>query len=210
MLVSLRLVALLLAALATAPVFCSAQTEQPTRSAEAAKALKNDPLHVFSESVQALSAEVTKSVVQVLTSGFALSSDKQKTDTAYLAPEHGIGSGVILSPDGFIVTNAHVVQGARRIRVRLQGLEKKSTPSAQRLGPIDAKVVGVDRQTDLAVLKIDMTGLPALMISVSGGLIVTRAGSDARSPASVSSPPQVPRAPPRPERRSASAGARKR
>jgi serine protease Do len=162
MLASARLSALLAIALTTAPVFCTAQTEQPTRSAESAKALKNDPLHVFSESVQALSADVTRSVVQVLTSGYALSSDKEKTDTAYLAPEHGIGSGVILSSDGFIVTNGHVVQGARKIRVRLQGLEKKSAEASERLGPIDAKLVGLDRQTDLAVLKIDMTGLPAL------------------------------------------------
>ena len=168
--VSARLAAILLAALTTAPVFCPAQTEQPTRSAEAAKALKNDPLHVFSESVQALSADVTKSVVQVLTSGFGLSTEKDKADTAYFAPEHGIGSGVILSPDGYIVTNAHVVQGARKIRVRLQGLEKKSTRSSQRLGPIEAKLVGLDHQTDLAVLKIDMTGLPALALANSDAL----------------------------------------
>ncbi|MGO9515969.1 MAG: trypsin-like peptidase domain-containing protein [Candidatus Korobacteraceae bacterium] len=170
MLVSARWVAILAAALTAAPVFCAAQTEQPTRTAEAAKALKNDPLHVFSESVQALSADVTKSVVQVLTSGFALSNDKDKTDTAYLAPEHGIGSGVILSSDGFIVTNAHVVQGARKIRVRLLGMQKKSTPSSERIGPIEAKVVGVDRQTDLAVLKIDMTDLPALPLANSDAL----------------------------------------
>jgi serine protease Do len=170
MLVSARLIAILVAALTTAPVFCAAQTEQSSRSAESTKSLRNDPLHVFSQSVQALSAEVTKSVVQVLTSGFALSNDKEKTDTAYLAPEHGIGSGVILSADGFIVTNAHVVQGARKIRVRLQGMEKQSAVAAERLGPIDAKLVGADRQTDLAVLKIDMTGLPALPFADSDAL----------------------------------------
>src|SRR5271167_1412016 len=171
MFVSARSVAILIAALMTAPVFCGAQTEQPTRTAEAAKALKSDPLHVFSESVQALSASVTKSVVQVLTSGFALSNDKEKTDTAYFAPEHGIGAGVILSPDGFIVTNAHVVQGAKKIRVRLQGLRKESVPALpETLGPIEAKLVGVDRQTDVAVLKIDMTGLPALQLADSSQL----------------------------------------
>src|SRR5271167_858445 len=125
MLVSARLVAILAAALTTAPVFCAAQTEQPARSAEAGKLLKSDPLHIFSESVQALSASVTKSVVQVLTSGYGLSNENQKTDTAYFAPQRGIGAGVILSADGLIVTNAHVVQGARKIRVRLQGLEKQ-------------------------------------------------------------------------------------
>ena len=73
-------------ALSFAP--CFAQTEKPTRSAEAAKLLKSDPLHVFSQSVQQLSSQVTKSVVQVLTTGFGLSSDDDKsdTDTAYLEP----------------------------------------------------------------------------------------------------------------------------
>jgi len=171
MLVRARFFAILGIALAMGPIYGAAQTKQPTRSAEAAKALKSDPLHVFSESVQALSARVTKSVVQVLTSGYALSGENQKTDTAYLAPEHGIGAGVILSPDGLIVTNAHVVQGARKIRVRLPGLEKhSSTPLSELLGSIEAKLVGVDRQTDLAVLKIDMSGLPALELANSNDL----------------------------------------
>src|ERR1017187_12654 len=167
MLVRARLLAILGVALAVVPIYGAAQTERPTRSAEAAKALKSDPLHVFSESVQALSARVTKSVVQVLTSGYALSSENQKTDTAYFAPERDIGAGAILSPDGFIVTNAHVVQGARKIRVRLQGLEKQSSPAlSESLVPIEAKLVAVAREPDIAVLKIDMTGLPALSESL--------------------------------------------
>src|SRR5271157_1904623 len=171
MLVRSRFLAILFIALTIVPIYCAAQTEQPTRSADAAKLLKNDPLHIFSESVQALTATVTKSVVQVLTSGYALSTENQKTDTAYLAPERGIGAGVVLSPDGLIVTNAHVVQGARKIRVRLQGLEKQSfDQSFEPLGPIEAKLVGFDRQTDLAVLKIDMTGLPALQLADSNEL----------------------------------------
>src|SRR5208283_903625 len=115
--------------LALAPLHGVAQSEESTRSAPSANVLKNDPLHVFSESVQSLSARVTKSVVQVLTVGFGLSSENEKTDTAFLTPERGIGAGAILSPDGYIVTNAHVVQGARKIRVRLQGLEKPSPDS---------------------------------------------------------------------------------
>ena len=172
MLVRPPVLAILLVATTIAPIRASAQTEEPTRPADAAKPLKSDPLHVFSQSVQALSASVTKSVVQVLTSGYALSNENQQTDTAYFAPEHDIGAGVILSPDGFIVTNAHVVQGARRIRVRLQGLEKQSRAAASEppLSPIDAKLVGVDRQTDLAVLKIDMTSLPALQLADSNDL----------------------------------------
>ena len=171
MLIRARYLVVLGIALTFAPCYVAAQSAQPTHSSESAKSMKGDPLHVFSESVQVLSANVTKSVVQILTSGYALSEENQKTDTAYFAPEHGIGSGVILSSDGFIVTNAHVVQGARKIRVRLQGLEKQ-TPAAlsEPMGPIEAKLVGLDRQTDLAVLKIEMTNLPELQFANSSDL----------------------------------------
>jgi len=160
--------------LIVAPTFTSAQTEQPTRSAESAKLLKSDPLHVFSESVQQLSSSVTKSVVQVLTVGFGLApaGEKTDTDTAYLETQRGIGSGVILSPDGLIVTNYHVVEGARKIRVRLQGMDKQAAAqiNASPRGPIEAKLVGSDSLTDLAVIKIDMTGLPALQLANSSEL----------------------------------------
>ncbi len=62
--------------------------------------------------------------------------------------EHGMGSGVVISPDGYIVTNNHVVDGAVDIRV---------TTSNRRV--MKAKLVGTDPLTDLAVLKVDATGL---------------------------------------------------
>jgi serine protease Do len=65
--------------------------------------------------------------------------------------EHGLGSGVIISPDGYIVTNNHVVQGATDIRV---------TMSDRRILP--AKLVGRDQLTDLAVIKINATNLPSV------------------------------------------------
>jgi serine protease Do len=63
--------------------------------------------------------------------------------------EHGLGSGVIISPDGYIVTNNHVVDGALDIRV---------TMSDRRILP--AKLIGKDPLTDLAVIKVDETNLP--------------------------------------------------
>ena len=63
--------------------------------------------------------------------------------------EHGLGSGVIISPDGYIVTNNHVVEGATDVRV---------TMSDRRILP--AKVVGTDPLTDLAVIKIEGHDLP--------------------------------------------------
>ncbi len=147
-----------------------AQANMPAQSAGIAEARGSDPLRLFSESVQKLSATVTQSVVQVLTTGFGLSSDSDKTDTAYLAPERGIGAGVILSSDGYIVTNAHVVTGARKIRVRLQGMDQSGSEMTAPHGPIEAKLVGIDRPSDLAVLKINMSNLPALQLADSSQL----------------------------------------
>src|SRR5437868_7058080 len=61
--------------------------------------------------------------------------------------EHSLGSGVLVDPKGYIVTNRHVVEKADRIRVRLQD----DPPGVQH----DAKVIGSDQETDLAVIKID-------------------------------------------------------
>jgi serine protease Do len=65
--------------------------------------------------------------------------------------EHGIGSGIIVSPDGYIVTNAHVVDGATQIRVTLND---------RRVFP--AKLVGVDKLNDLAVIRIDAKDLTSI------------------------------------------------
>jgi serine protease Do len=73
--------------------------------------------------------------------------------------EHGIGSGVIISPDGYIITNNHVVNGATQMRVTLHD---------RRI--LSAKLVGVDKLTDLAVIKVNATDLPAISWGDSGKL----------------------------------------
>jgi len=65
--------------------------------------------------------------------------------------EHGVGSGIIISPDGYIVTNNHVVDGSTNIRVTLNDRRV-----------MNAKVVGVDKLTDLAVIKVNATNLPSI------------------------------------------------
>jgi len=73
--------------------------------------------------------------------------------------QHGIGSGVIISPDGYILTNDHVVDGATQIKVTLHD---------RRI--LTGKVVGVDKLTDLAVVKVNATDLPAISWGDSGKL----------------------------------------
>ena len=65
--------------------------------------------------------------------------------------EHGLGSGVIISPDGYIVTNNHVIDGAVDIRVTMSNREV-----------LPAKLVGADPLTDLAVIKVNATNLPSV------------------------------------------------
>lgn len=79
--------------------------------------------------------------------------------------QRSLGSGVIVDPNGYIVTNFHVVDRADRIRVNLMG----DAPTVS----YDAKVIGTDRETDLAVIKIDAgRKLPAAKIGNSDGLKV--------------------------------------
>ena len=66
-------------------------------------------------------------------------------------PSQGLGSGFIVSPDGYIITNAHVVDGASEVTVKLTDRRE-----------FTAKVVGADKRTDIALIKIDARNLPAL------------------------------------------------
>jgi len=72
-----------------------------------------------------------------------------------VVPSRGVGSGFIVSPDGYIVTNAHVVDGAKTVTVKLTDRRE-----------FTAKVIGADKRTDIALIKIDAkTPLPALDLS---------------------------------------------
>ena len=75
--------------------------------------------------------------------------------------EQGLGSGVIINPDGYVLTNNHVVEDASDVEVFTQDRKK-----------FKAKVIGTDARTDIAVLKIDATGLPTLALGDSSKLKV--------------------------------------
>ena len=94
------------------------------------------------------------------------------TASGSLATRHTGGSGVILDPDGYIVTNAHVVKGARRVQVLISTAPDSTRRSI--LEPrgrlVGAQVIRADEETDLAVLKVQETGLPFLRLGDSDDL----------------------------------------
>jgi serine protease Do len=127
-------------------------------------------LNEFSTSLQNLVNKVRPSVVQIYSTGYATSDESDSTTASLLSKQHSTGSGIILSADGYIVTNAHVVRGARRIQVRLPTLSEAvgRNVTMQPEGKlIEAKLVGLDRDIDLAVVKIDKKGLPPLQLGDS-------------------------------------------
>ena len=82
--------------------------------------------------------------------------NQMNPDQSHVPTEHGLGSGVIVSPDGYILTNNHVVKNASEIQVALNDGRQ-----------FTAKVIGTDPQTDVALIKINADNLPALMLADS-------------------------------------------
>jgi len=164
----------------------SAAIPQP---AEAAKAAGTRPaeaapiLQQMNSALQTLVARISPAVVQIQVTGYGALDENKSSQTAFIARQHAIGSGVIVDPDGYIITNAHVVQGARRIRVVLP-MPSPEVPTVTPIGRehvFDAKVIGVHKETDLALLKIDQKGLPTLELGngrrIHQGELVVALGS---------------------------------
>jgi len=143
-----------------------------------------DLLHQFNGSLQALAARVSPAVVQITVTGFGPQDDKSKDGTSLIVRQRAIGSGVILDPNGYIMTNAHVVEGAHQIRVVLPSPFANSPLEIVPLGKrqvLDAKLVGEDKDIDLALLKVDGHDFPTLPLatnsSVHTGEFVVAIGS---------------------------------
>ena len=143
-----RAIALLAVLLAGAPVALDGQ--------------RRAPLLQLDNAIESLVHDVSPSIVQVLVTGIGPVPAPGRT--LAVAHEQVIGSGVIVDPAGFIITNAHVVAGAQRVEVIVT---PSRTAADGRLPPrggplLAARIIGLDRVTDLAVLKVDTTGLAAL------------------------------------------------
>ena len=150
-----------------------------TRPAEPARVLQQ-----LNSAIEELTARISPAVVQVLVTGYGPLEQGHQAQTALVGREQAIGSGVIVDSHGYIITNAHVVEGAQKIHVALplpmpQSSEQIVPVGKERL--VEAHLVGLHRDSDLALLKIDQTGLPTLELGserqVRQGELVFAVGS---------------------------------
>ena len=123
---------------------------------------------------------VSPSVVQILTTAQTAGGTLVPRSSDLVSTQRGSGSGVIVDADGFIITNAHVVQDALQLRVEIPlATTGHSILGASRL--VKGEIVGMDLETDLAVIKIDEHKLPTLSFGdsdeLSAGQIVLAVGS---------------------------------
>jgi len=119
----------------------------------------------LNNALESLAAKVSPAVVQILVTGYGPLHEESRSETALIVRQHAVGSGVIVDPNGYIMTNAHVVEGAQRIRVALpMPIDTTRSLAAGRRHILEAHLVGVHKETDLALLKIDEKDLPTLVL----------------------------------------------
>jgi len=125
----------------------------------------------LSDEIRGLTQTVSPAVVQIYTSSFGALMGSLPQGAALFGKQQATGSGIILDSQGYILTNNHVVAGAKRVQVRLapQALGRDGGSSILETGGdiVGAQIIGVDKETDLAVLKINKTDLPFLTLGDS-------------------------------------------
>src|SRR5271163_812473 len=127
------------------------------------------PALQFDSMVDALIKKVSPSVVQIIVTAYAPLEDSSRGNTgAVIGRQRASGSGFVIDSEGYIITNAHVVNGAQRIEVILPPPVTDgslATALSGRIDAVPARLIGVAREKDLALLKIENTKLPALPLA---------------------------------------------
>jgi serine protease Do len=123
----------------------------------------------FDAAMDTLIKKVSPSVVQIVVTAYAPLQDADRGSAAVvLGRQRASGSGFIIESDGYIITNAHVVNGAQRVQVILPPTQAEGTLStalSSRIEVVSAKIIGVAREKDLALLKIEASKLPVLPLA---------------------------------------------
>jgi serine protease Do len=121
-------------------------------------------LKEYDQAIDQVAERAMQSVVEIEVTGYGVPEKDQDQGQQNLERQRSIGSGVIVDPEGYIVTNNHVVNGALRIRVIIAPttveLVSGNTRMANPQRVYEAKLIGTNRYADLAVIKIEEKDLP--------------------------------------------------
>ncbi len=133
---------------------------------------KTDVLRQLSSSFEEISQRAGRAVVQIFVRSYVPAESADNIGQV-LTAQNSSGSGIILSPDGYILTNAHVVKGAHSVKVELNirtEAEAREEGNRDAMKPLNGSIVGIDHESDLAVVKIDAKDLPFLEFGDSDAL----------------------------------------
>jgi serine protease Do len=134
-----------------------------------AQGRSTEELKKLNESVDALIRKVSPSVVQILVTGYGQIEEGEHGNTGtVIGRQRAIGSGFVVDPSGYILTNAHVVSGAQRVQVVLSNVSADDSVEgalSAKTNLVPARIIGVTKEIDLALLKVDTGTLPALKLA---------------------------------------------
>jgi serine protease Do len=132
---------------------------------------ESNPLTQLSGSIRELTGRVSPAVVEILVVGYTTVDEEKGKAASQISAQSSSGSGVIVDPTGYIMTNAHVVQGAVKIRVLIPARNRaQDSPDAPPNHGVDARVIGIDTESDLALIRVEEKSLPFLRFGNSDSL----------------------------------------
>jgi len=124
-------------------------------------------LEQYDRALARVAEHAMRAVVKIEVNGYG--PPEHAADEQIIERQHSLGSGVIVDPSGYIMTNNHVVTGAERIRVVLaQAVTEMSvghTTLQRQQRTFAARLIGTSRKADLALIKIDASDLPTITLS---------------------------------------------